>query len=256
MTMKKLKAMRRKEEGEYGRRETAPPPERNNFPHHGFGFMGGLGGFAPPPMASTRFGNFILHTTFGGFIPFFFNFQLHGFHDGDLYAGAFGFPHGFSDTFHGVHLDVKVDGRGKVTDAESSSPLDGRSFNDLPFPPYVESSSKRSMPPAQPRTFLETSPTSAPFSKPFSPIGLPSGIDYLNSKTYQLGRKSTKNIEIDTYFFDRGRPREGEADKDDEEDKLQIARPFPVKMGSFLVASEQQQGESHSRRLRLRCVSD
>ncbi|QCE16587.1 E3 ubiquitin-protein ligase RNF5 [Vigna unguiculata] len=85
------------------RPETAPPPETNNFPHHGFGFMGGLGGFAPPPMASTRFGNFGLPAAFGGFIPSFFNFQLHGFHDGALYGGASGFPHGFSNTFHGIH---------------------------------------------------------------------------------------------------------------------------------------------------------
>ncbi|XP_022636718.1 E3 ubiquitin-protein ligase RNF185 isoform X2 [Vigna radiata var. radiata] len=84
------------------RPETAPPPETNNFPH-GFGFMGGLGGFAPPPMASTRFGNFGLPAAFGGFIPSFFNFQLHGFHDGALYGGASGFPHGFSNAFHGIH---------------------------------------------------------------------------------------------------------------------------------------------------------
>nr|AGV54634.1 vulgaris E3 ubiquitin-protein ligase RMA1 isoform 1 [Phaseolus vulgaris] len=82
------------------RPETAPPPETNSFHPHGFGFMSG---FAPPPMATTRFGNFGLPAAFGGFIPSFFNFQLHGFHDGALYRGASGFPHGFFSTFHGVH---------------------------------------------------------------------------------------------------------------------------------------------------------
>lgn len=79
----------------------APPPEPNHFHQHGFGFMGGLGGFAP--MATARFGNFTLSAAFGGFIPSLFNFQLHGFHDGSMYGGAGGFPYGYSNSFHGVH---------------------------------------------------------------------------------------------------------------------------------------------------------
>lgn len=85
------------------RPETAPPPETNHFHQHGFGFMGGLGGFVPPPMATTRFGNFALSAAFGGFIPSLFNFQMHGFHDAAMYGGGAGFPHGFANTFHGVH---------------------------------------------------------------------------------------------------------------------------------------------------------
>lgn len=44
-------------------------------------------------------------------------------------------------------------------------------------------------------------------------------ISDLICKPYQLGRKSTTKIEIDIYLFDRGRPREGEAEKDDEEER-------------------------------------
>lgn len=83
------------------RPETAPPPESNHFPQHGFGFMGGLGGFAP--MATTRFGNFTFSTGFGGFIPSLFNFQLHGFHDGAMYGNPTGFHYGFPNSFHGGH---------------------------------------------------------------------------------------------------------------------------------------------------------
>ncbi|XP_040364043.1 E3 ubiquitin-protein ligase RNF185 isoform X3 [Rosa chinensis] len=37
------------------RPETAPPPEQNHFAQRGFGFMGGLGGFAPPIATTTRY---------------------------------------------------------------------------------------------------------------------------------------------------------------------------------------------------------
>ncbi|KAI9113148.1 hypothetical protein K1719_015673 [Acacia pycnantha] len=83
------------------RPETAPPPESNHFHQHGLGFMGGLGGFAP--MATTRFGNFTFSTGFGGFIPSFFNFQLHGFHDGAMHGNPTGFHYGFPNSFHGGH---------------------------------------------------------------------------------------------------------------------------------------------------------
>ncbi|XP_028783169.1 E3 ubiquitin-protein ligase RNF185-like [Neltuma alba] len=83
------------------RPETAPSREPNHFPQHGFGFMGGLGGFSP--MATARFGNFTLSAAFGGFIPSLFNFQLHGFHGGALYSGAAGFPFGYATSFHGGH---------------------------------------------------------------------------------------------------------------------------------------------------------
>ncbi|XP_027332452.1 E3 ubiquitin-protein ligase RNF185-like isoform X1 [Abrus precatorius] len=82
------------------RPETAPPPEPNPFSQPGFGFTGGLGGFAPA--ATTRFGNFTLSAAIGGFIPSLFNFQLHGFHDGTMYGGAAGFPYGFS--YHNGHF--------------------------------------------------------------------------------------------------------------------------------------------------------
>ncbi|KAI8004799.1 E3 ubiquitin ligase rnf-5 [Camellia lanceoleosa] len=83
------------------RPETAPPPNPNHFAQHGFGFMGGLGGFAP--MASARFGNFTLSAAFGGLIPSLFNLQVHGFPDATMYGAAAGFPYGFSHTFHGGH---------------------------------------------------------------------------------------------------------------------------------------------------------
>ncbi|XP_019458053.1 PREDICTED: E3 ubiquitin-protein ligase RNF185-like [Lupinus angustifolius] len=85
------------------RPETAPPPEPNAFPQPGFGFTGGLGGFAP--MATARFGNFTLAAAIGGFLPSLINFPLQGFHDSAItamYGGATGFPYGFSNSFHGV----------------------------------------------------------------------------------------------------------------------------------------------------------
>ncbi|KAF5739406.1 E3 ubiquitin-protein ligase [Tripterygium wilfordii] len=81
------------------RPETAPPPDTNHFPQHGFGFTGGLGGFAP--MASARFGNFTFSAAFGGLIPSLFNLQAHGFPDTAMYGSAGGFPYGFPNSFHG-----------------------------------------------------------------------------------------------------------------------------------------------------------
>ncbi|XP_044474429.1 E3 ubiquitin-protein ligase RNF185-like [Mangifera indica] len=86
------------------RPETAAPPEPNHFHHHphGFGFTGGLGGFAP--MATARFGNFALSAAFGGLIPSLFNLQVHGFPDPAMYGAAAGFPYGFTNSFHGGHV--------------------------------------------------------------------------------------------------------------------------------------------------------
>ncbi|EOY14676.1 RING/U-box superfamily protein [Theobroma cacao] len=72
------------------RPETAPPPEPNQFPQNGLGFMGGLGGFAP--MATARFGNFTLSAAFGGLIPSLFNLQVHGFPDAAMFGAAAGQP--------------------------------------------------------------------------------------------------------------------------------------------------------------------
>lgn len=83
------------------RPETAPPPDANHFMQHGFGFMGGLGGFAP--MATARFGNFTLSAAFGGLFPSLFNLQVHGFPDATMYGPAAGLPYGFSNSFHGGH---------------------------------------------------------------------------------------------------------------------------------------------------------
>ncbi|KAJ7966704.1 E3 ubiquitin-protein ligase [Quillaja saponaria] len=95
------------------RPETAPPPESNHFPQHGFGFMGGLGGFAP--MATARFGNLTLSAAFGGLVPSLFNFQFHGFPGATMYGGAAtGFPYGFSNSFHGhVHGFTQHTGQGQ-----------------------------------------------------------------------------------------------------------------------------------------------
>ncbi|KAB5568971.1 hypothetical protein DKX38_002764 [Salix brachista] len=81
------------------RPETAPPPEPNHFGQQGFGFMGGLGGFAP--MATARFGNFTFSAAFGGLIPSLFNLQVHGFPDAAMYGPA-SFPYGFN-SFNGGH---------------------------------------------------------------------------------------------------------------------------------------------------------
>lgn len=83
------------------RPETAPPPDPNHFPQHGFGFTGGLGGFAP--MSTPRFGNFTFSAAFGGLIPSLLNLQVHGFHDAAMY-GATVFPYGFSNSFHGGNV--------------------------------------------------------------------------------------------------------------------------------------------------------
>ncbi|KAI9118284.1 hypothetical protein K1719_010616 [Acacia pycnantha] len=83
------------------RPETAPLREPNHFHQHGFGFMGGLGGFSP--MQTARFGDFTLSAAFGGLIPSVFNFQLQGFHAGAMFSGATGFPHGYAPSFQGGH---------------------------------------------------------------------------------------------------------------------------------------------------------
>ncbi|KAL4283493.1 hypothetical protein GQ457_16G013960 [Hibiscus cannabinus] len=75
------------------RPETAPPPEPNQFPHNGFGFMGGFA-----PMAAARFGNFTLSAAFGGLLPSMFNLQVH---DAAMFGPA-GFPYGFSNSY-GYH---------------------------------------------------------------------------------------------------------------------------------------------------------
>lgn len=80
------------------RPETARPPDQNQFPQHGFGFMGGLA-----PMATTRFGNFTFSAGFGGLFPSLLNFHVHGFPDATAYGAAAGFPYGFSNPFHGGH---------------------------------------------------------------------------------------------------------------------------------------------------------
>ncbi|KAE8729207.1 hypothetical protein F3Y22_tig00003725pilonHSYRG00098 [Hibiscus syriacus] len=80
------------------RPETAPPPEPNQFPLKGFGFMGGLGGFAP--MATARFGNFTMSAPFGGLFPSLFNLQVNGFPDAAMFGPA-GFPYGFSNSYRG-----------------------------------------------------------------------------------------------------------------------------------------------------------
>ncbi|KAL6012400.1 hypothetical protein ACLOJK_002887 [Asimina triloba] len=83
------------------RPETARPTDANYMPQHGFGFMGGLGGFAP--MATARFGNFTFSAGFGGLFPSLLNFHVHGFPEATAYGGAAGFPYGFAHPFHGVH---------------------------------------------------------------------------------------------------------------------------------------------------------
>ncbi|KAF9620245.1 hypothetical protein IFM89_010980 [Coptis chinensis] len=75
------------------RPETAPPPDQNHFPHHGFGLA---------PMATARIGNFTLSAAFGGLFPSIFNLQVHGFPD-TMYGGAAGYPYGFTNSFHGAH---------------------------------------------------------------------------------------------------------------------------------------------------------
>lgn len=85
------------------RPETAPPPNANHFAPHGFGFMGGLGGFAP--MATARFGNFTFSAAFGGLMPALFNLQVHGVPDATMYGAGPGFPYGFAHhPFHGGHV--------------------------------------------------------------------------------------------------------------------------------------------------------
>ncbi|XP_051123626.1 uncharacterized protein LOC127246357 [Andrographis paniculata] len=92
------------------RPETAPPPDpnANAFAQQGYGFMGGFapfgGGFTP--MGTARFGNFTLSTALGGLFPSFFNIQVHGFHDPNMYGPGpgTGFHYGYPNTFHGGHV--------------------------------------------------------------------------------------------------------------------------------------------------------
>ncbi|XP_020550916.1 uncharacterized protein LOC110012293 [Sesamum indicum] len=86
------------------RPETAPPPDpnANAFAQQGYGFVGGFGpfgGFAP--VATARFGNFTLSTALGGLFPSFFNIQVHGFPDANMYGPGPGFHYGYSNAFHG-----------------------------------------------------------------------------------------------------------------------------------------------------------
>ncbi|KAL7117208.1 hypothetical protein ABFS82_03G054400 [Erythranthe guttata] len=88
------------------RPETAPPPDPNAHAfadQGGYGFMGGFGpfgGFAPA--ATARFGNFTLSTALGGLFPSFFNIQVHGFPDANMYGPGHGFQFGFPNAFHGA----------------------------------------------------------------------------------------------------------------------------------------------------------
>ncbi|KAE8679882.1 RNF185 protein [Hibiscus syriacus] len=82
------------------RPETAPPPDPNQFPQNGFGFMGGLGGFGGfAPVTTARFGNFTLSAAFGGLLPSLFNLQGHGFPEAAMFGPAAGFQH----SYHGGH---------------------------------------------------------------------------------------------------------------------------------------------------------
>lgn len=90
------------------RPETAPPPDpnanANAFAQQRFGYMGGFGhfgGFAP--MATARFGNFTLSAALGGLFPSFFNIQVHGLHNANLYGPDPSFPYEYPHTFHGAH---------------------------------------------------------------------------------------------------------------------------------------------------------
>ncbi|XP_073158643.1 uncharacterized protein [Henckelia pumila] len=88
------------------RPETAPTPDpnANAFGQQGFGFMGGFGpfgGFAP--MATANFGNFTFSAALGGLLPSFFNMQVHGFPNANMYGAGHGFHHGYSTAFHGGH---------------------------------------------------------------------------------------------------------------------------------------------------------
>ncbi|KAL8487930.1 hypothetical protein ACS0TY_024283 [Phlomoides rotata] len=98
------------------RPETAPPPDphanananANAFMHQGHGFNVGFGPFGDfAPSATARFGsfgNFTLSTALGGLLPSFFNIQVHGFPNHNLYGGGHGFPYGYSNAFHGGHV--------------------------------------------------------------------------------------------------------------------------------------------------------
>ncbi|CAI9763695.1 unnamed protein product [Fraxinus pennsylvanica] len=73
------------------RPETAPSPDpnANAFAQQGFGVMGGFGPFGSfAPMATARFGNFTLSGALGGLFPSFFNIQVHGFPDANMYGAS------------------------------------------------------------------------------------------------------------------------------------------------------------------------
>ncbi|CAI9771446.1 unnamed protein product [Fraxinus pennsylvanica] len=82
------------------RPETAPSPDpnANAFAQQGFGH---LRGFAP--MASARFGNFTLSASLGGLFPSFFNVQVHGFPEANMYGPGHGYPHGHFNMLYGGH---------------------------------------------------------------------------------------------------------------------------------------------------------
>lgn len=82
------------------RPETAPQPEPNNFPNHGFG--GHMGGFFPT--ATARFGNFTMSAGFGGLLPSLLSFQFHGFPGPAAYPTTSNHPFGYAPAYHGAHV--------------------------------------------------------------------------------------------------------------------------------------------------------
>lgn len=85
------------------RLQTAPPPPQvNHFGHHGFGFTGGWGSFAP--MATIRLGNFAFSAAIGGLIPSWFNVQMHnGSPNAAMYGAPTGYHYGHPSFYHGGH---------------------------------------------------------------------------------------------------------------------------------------------------------
>ncbi|XP_068657180.1 uncharacterized protein [Aristolochia californica] len=94
------------------RPETAPHPDPNQFLQGGFGFMGGLGGFAP--MATWRFGNFMISGGLGGLFPSLL-LNVHGLPD----AASYGAAAGFSNSFHGGHTHGFSQPTAQVQQADS-----------------------------------------------------------------------------------------------------------------------------------------
>ncbi|KAH0672066.1 hypothetical protein KY284_023153 [Solanum tuberosum] len=81
------------------RPETAPRPEPNHFPNHGFGHIGGLF-----PTATARFGNFTMSAGFGGLLPSLLSFQFHGIPGPTAYPTASNHPFGYTPAYHGPHV--------------------------------------------------------------------------------------------------------------------------------------------------------